>query len=108
MFIVWFKIMYFSRQASLTRQAFLITALHGVRYKTKNKNKQRLRQKVALYVIICKINAPPATPVFPTIPLKCAKDQCEALSEDEIETTDILCLFLFVCCCFFGLKYPPP
>ena len=35
----------FSRQASLARQAFLITHLHGARYKT---GKKRLRQKVVL------------------------------------------------------------
>ena len=36
------------------------------------------------YEIICKINAPFATLVFPTIPLQYAKDQWRALSEGEI------------------------
>ena len=36
---------FLSNQASLARQAFLITALHGARYKT---GKKRLRQKVVL------------------------------------------------------------
>ena len=70
----------FSRQESLTRQAFLITPLHGARYKTE-KNAYAKKQ---CYVTICKINAPSATLVFPTIPLLYAKDQCEALSEGEI------------------------
>ena len=70
----------FSRQASLARQAFLITPLHGARYKT-GKNAYA---KKWCYVIICKINAPSATLVFPTIPLSYAKDQCEALSQGKI------------------------
>ena len=73
-------IIIFSRQASLARQAFLITTLHGARYKT-GKNAYA---KKKCYVIICKINAPSATLLFPTIPLLYAKDQCEALSEGEI------------------------
>ena len=68
---------HFSHQASLARQAFLITALHGARSKT-GKN------VYAKSSAICKINAPSATLVFPTIPLQYAKDQYEALSEGEI------------------------
>ena len=30
----WIQVIIFSRQASLARQAFLITPLHGARYKT--------------------------------------------------------------------------
>ena len=70
----------FSRQASLTRQAFLITPLHGACYKT-GKNAYT---KKKCYEIICKMNVPSATLIFPTIPLQYAKDQCEALSEGEI------------------------
>ena len=44
--IEWKMQVIFSRQASLTRQAFLITPLHGARYKT---GKKRLRQKVVLW-----------------------------------------------------------
>ena len=61
-----------SRQASLTRQAVLITSLHGSHSKT---GKRLLQKSSAMksYVKLMR-HLPVKRPVFPTVPLIYAKD----------------------------------
>ena len=55
------------------------------------RREKRLRQKVVLYSYVKLMRQSPVKRLlFPTVPLLYAKDQCEALSEGEIDIKGIV------------------